>query len=1548
MRKLFTVNSIIRALFLSAAFLLCFIADFNKVYGQIVSYTTDTSGALFYSDPNIVASPLRRVNGATTPVFKCGSGFSATHFTSATSYAATLPAVQDTLVPDSGFIINITQFTLGLRRSNTGPGNVRLAYSVDGGTTWIDQGFDQFPKNSTCGDTITATWATSFTVGYPNSLIFSVFGFNASALGGTLQILDMTIDSIVSGCSIPFMTITPSGDTTFCAKDSVVLSVDTGYSYQWYDSGSVISGATNATYAAYNTGFYSVIVTASGGCIDTVAGINVTALPLPANVITASGSTSFCLYDSVTLNADTGTGYAYQWYKAGVLIGGATDVSYTAHLSADYTVAITDPAGCRDTSAPLLISVYSLPPAKITVTGGTTFCAGDSVILKVSSGVGITYQWFDSTTAITGATSSSYIVKSSGDYVAVVAHGGCTDTSIKTNILANSLPSNSLSASGDTTFCIGDSVTLTADTGTGYAFQWYNGTTMLAGATSISYTATVSGNYNVVVSALGCTDTSRSVIVTANTLPVIGPIAGLSDVCVLSSVGLTDTTSGGVWSSDSTSIATIDASGNVTGVSAGTSTITYTVTSGLGCTDSAVTLITVNALPVVASIAGAANVCLGDTAHLSDATSAGTWNSADTSIATINAASGIVTGISAGTTMITYVVTNSSGCTDSATTSLTVNALPVLSAITGITNVCQGSVSSAPLSDTATGGVWSSDSSAIAAISPAGFIAGVSPGTTTIVYTVTGGLGCTDSATILVTVDSLPPATIFASGPLSFCMGDSVILNANTGIGYTYQWYNGITAIPGATAFTYAATSSGDYSVTVFNSMGCSYTSTTLTVTVNALPLAIIIPAGPTTFCQFDSVVLNADFGAGYTYQWQQGSVDISDTTFTYTAYTSGSYDVVITDSNGCTNTSAPVIVTEVLLPPAPITASGPSLICSTDSVVLSTTGGYNYQWFNSGTAISGATDFTYTANTTGNYYVIVAGSAGCTDTSLSDSVTVLPVPVAVITVVGDTIICPGSSTILNATTGAGYTYQWYDGGTAISGATLASYVDSVTGLFTVTVFSPGGCSSTSPAVSVTVNPAIAIITPIGTTTFCIGGFVILNADTGTGFSYQWQLDSVDIAGAVSATYIASTGGNYTVVVTNSTACTAVSTPVTVTVNPLPTNIVSALGATTLCAGDSVVLSDTSDPSYIYQWSNGAGVIPGATNPTYTVIAVATDNYTVAIMNSFGCSDTSVAITITVNPLPVSTISPPGGSVICTGSSTVLNASTGAGYTYQWYEGTTAIAGATTSSYTTSTSGAYSVVITSSAGCTSTSAEDTVVVVPNPVILTDDPKFFCWGSSVLLYVSIGGISLSSISYQWEKDGTYISGATNASYSAYLGGVYLCIVTTPGVCGTITTNTITLVQYPLPNPIITFSGVTLSTQNYFTSYQWYEGGVKIPAATTLSITATSDGSYQVAVTDSNGCQSISDIYVLSELAVNNISNNSGEIKIYPNPANEKVYIESPVKVKAVISSMDGRIILTLEDAKEISLGNIPNGVYMLMLYDEAGLKVKVQKLVKSGD
>ncbi len=396
------------------------------------------------------------------------------------------------------------------------------------------------------------------------------------------------------------------------------------------------------------------------------------------------------------------------------------------------------------------------------------------------------------------------------------------------------------------------------------------------------------------------------------------------------------------------------------------------------------------------------------------------------------------------------------------------------------------------------------------------------------------------------------PASINASGNTAFCAGGNVTLNANTGSGLTYQWNLNGAAISGANSNSYKATAAGTLSVAVTGN-GCSTVSSGITVTVYPNPVATVTPASSLSFCQGANVLLNANTGTGLTYQWNNAAGTIVGATATaYTATTAGSYNVKVSNTNNCSLVSPAVAVVVNALPTAGISSSSTHFCAGSSLALNANTGtGLTYQWNNASGIITGATSVSYTASVAGTYSVKVINAANCSATSQAYAVTVDALPAASISSVS-THFCAGGNVALNANVGTGLTYQWSNAAGTISGATLITYSASAAGTYSVKVINAANCNAVSEPLTVTVDALPTASITSQSTHFCVGNNLTLNANAGTGLSYQWNNASGILTGATAATYTASASGIYSVKVMNATNCISVSQTLEITEDLFP------------------------------------------------------------------------------------------------------------------------------------------------------------------------------------------------------------------------------------------------------------------------------------------------------------------------------------------------------------------------------------------------------------
>ncbi|MEO8150363.1 MAG: GEVED domain-containing protein [Bacteroidia bacterium] len=514
-----------------------------------------------------------------------------------------------------------------------------------------------------------------------------------------------------------------------------------------------------------------------------------------------------------------------------------------------------------------------------------------SWIVTSGSDFGANYLWSD------GSSINTVNATSSGTYTVTVSNeNGCTSSAnVTTTVNANPTPS----IIGNTSFCSGSSTTL--DAGSGYnSYTWSNG------ATTQTISANTAGTFTVTVTnANGCTGTSTK-ITTINTVPTVS-ISGSTSFCSGNSTTL-DAGSGYTsynWSTgETTQIISVNTAG----------TFIVTVTNANGCTGSANVATTVNANPTP-SISGSLSFCSGSSTTLDAGSGYSSYNwstGATTQTISVN---------TAGTYTVT--VTNANGCTgnDSKTTTVSGSIPTNPSAITvagGNPKVCPG--------ETRTYTVTNDSGVTYNWTVPVGVSISSGQGTSSINVLFSSNFKNQDTLSVVkvnlcgsslpklrVIYRNTPPADITTTGPTTFCSGtNQLTLTANAGAGLTYQWKKGSIDIAGATNQSYVPTkSASSYKVVVTNAVGCTRVSPGVAVTVNTLPAATITAQGPLTFCAGDSVILQANSGAGLNYQWKKGAANIPSATLqNYNAKQAATYKVIVTDINGCSKISAGVKTT--------------------------------------------------------------------------------------------------------------------------------------------------------------------------------------------------------------------------------------------------------------------------------------------------------------------------------------------------------------------------------------------------------------------------------------------------------------------------------------------------------------------------------------------------------------------------------------------------------------------------------------------------------------
>ena len=591
----------------------------------------------------------------------------------------------------------------------------------------------------------------------------------------------------------------------------------------------------------------------------------------------------------------------------------------------------------------------------------------------------------------------------------------------------------------------------------------------------------------------------------------------------------------------------------------------------------------------------------------------------------------------------------------------------------------------------------------------------VSPGTYSL--TVKNAAGCSSSVKT-VTINAQPTTTatptITSNAAGAVCQGTSVTLSSNISSGN--QWYKDGVAIAGATSTTYITSLSGSYTVVATETGKCSSAASSPSV-INVIPIpdASIAQGSQLAFtnCSQTTLTLSASTGASSpTYEWYKNGVTTSVTSQTYSVTQSGSYEVKIT-SNGCSSTSPVTIVTDA--PSA--TATGTTSVCQGQFVSLSTTstGSYKWQLESSGTwnDISGATNSTYNATSSGNYRVEIGGSTSC-----PISVTVNQLPSVTVSASPSINVCAGTPVTLSASASGTSTptYQWKIDDTNIASETASTYTATLSGNYKVLLTDGNGCQSTSSSTQVTVSaidPAPSVGTITQPTCSVSTGSVELSGLPSSG---TWTVTASDgsnsttITGTgTTATFSGLTANKvYTFTVTNNNGCTSASSS-SATINAQPS--IPTLGTTTLTQPTCTI----STGAISISGSTGTGLTFSIDGSTYqsssTFYGVSPGTYSVTVMNDGGCVSTATSVTINAQPATpaaaTTTLTQPSCAV-STGTISIT-APTGTGYTYS-------IDGSTYTSTTTFsglTPNVYNITVKSGAGCVGTSTSVTITAQPS-------------------------------------------------------------------------------------------------------------------------------------------------------------------------------------------------------------------------------------------
>lgn len=1332
-----------------------------------------------------------------------------------------------------------------------------------------------------------------------------------------------------------------SGRPFVCMGQTETLS-DTASGGTWVSSNTAVATIGSAgLITPLAAGSTTITYSFSTSCL---AVKSLTVFPLSP----IAGTTTVCVGMSSALSDATPGG---AWRSSSSAIAGIGSASGLMTGGGAGTAIITYalPTGCYATTT---VSVQSSPTA---ITGAANLCVGGLSALTDPGGG----RWSSSSTAVASIDSASGVVSGIAVGTAVITYSlgsGCTTIRVVT---VNSSPA---AIAGPTNVCAGATIVLSNATGGG---TWSSGSTTIAtagpgsgviagvsaGTATIIYTAAVTG----------CTATRA---VTVNPLPPA--ISGTTSVCVGQTSALSDAAAGGTWSGCASAIATIDASGMVTGVGVGITLISYTLPTGCRTTG----VITVNPSP--SAISGSVNVCVGLTAALSSATPGGTWSSGDAAIASVAAATGIVTGVSAGTAVISYTLPT--GC--SVTSTITVSSSP--SSIAGITDVCTGTSTS--LSDVTTGGAWSSSNISIATVSGTGLAGGVGAGTAVITYS----LGARCNTTTVVTVEPLPAAI---TGVAHACAGQTTTLYDATSGGAWSSSDLSTATIDAAGNVT--GVSAGTATITY--TQGCSITKT---FTTYLTPAAI---SGSPTGCVGLTLLLS-DATAGGMWASSNSSVaSVDPFGGLVTGISAGTAAIIYALPTGCMATMTETINNV----PPPVTGS--SAVCAGKSIILSDAAP-------GGAWSSGNTSVATVDAVSGTVHGVSAGAAfisytvnGCSATA-PVTVNRLPAP---ITGTGD--MCAGGITmpvydadapsgtwssvdigispagvVTSFAPGTGFiTYTLPSGcyvtatvhvnplPASISGPAYAcitpvtNYVDasaggawscspawvaaigSATGVVNglsigsavITYTAPGGCIATK---TIAVNPQPAIVN--GPASLCAGTAITLT-DTTAGGVWSSNNNAVASADAAAGIITGISAGTVTISYSVTDRCGVASVTRTITVNPQP-DAGSISGPQNVCIGRAISLSDTAGGGW---WSGSGAITISAATGIVTGVAAGTGLVTYSVTNICGTAIAQAAINVT--GMPGAGIID-GSAEVCVGASILLADSITNG---SWTAGN-ANATVVNGIVTGVSAGADTIFYTVTNLCGGTAAGKVITVRTLPVAGSiSGTNAVCAGAAATFTGSLAGGIWSSSNAEATVAGGIVTGVTAGSATISY--------TFSNICGqAAATQDITIIALPDAGIISgrdsVCAGDTIIISESVNGGRWSNANAHTSVSAAGVIEGLSPGRDSIYYTVANaGCTSIAVLPVTVRPAADCANNlpdavgcsGEGDLSIYPNPNDGTftINVYSPVSehVQLIVVNMVGqklsRFLTTTNKPLTVDLV-VPRGVYIV--YAVSGHGKCMEKIV----
>jgi alpha-tubulin suppressor-like RCC1 family protein len=1109
---------------------------------------------------------------------------------------------------------------------------------------------------------------TLYAVGIPNTVTYQYF-INGTAYNATpTQYLDtLTLNTFTNGNVINVVVSTggcfgysdsitlvvnplPTGtftlsDNDLCEGEILNLSSTAGNVHQYFQNGTAVSsfipGSLNLSNLNTGDQFYAVSKITATGCIDTSATLSITERPLPTVSTFTQTDADFiiCAGTPVTFTATTAsTPVDYNFQVGSTVTTSTVNTFTTSNLQTGQVVSatVTDAFGC--TSLPHATTytyiVNALPVPVITATDpDLTICQGDGITFN--SQFMSSYLFVLNGTAVgTASTVSSYSPSlTSNSTVAVIGtYNGCSDTSNVLSITVNTTPDLVLNVTPNDTICQGTTVDFEGISTNATSFQYFiNGSSVTPISAVNTYSSSSIANNNVVslTAYLGSCSKSISIPFTVNPLPTPTLLTDDSDNTICETAPITFTGAnastyeffvGGVSQSTTSPFTT-------SSLPSGTNSVYVVGTNSFNCSAaSPVTTIAVTALPSVSLTSSDADntICSGAPVTFTASGGAtdyqfilnGTPQGAPSPVDTFTISS-------LPTTNTIEVIAYNGVCSNPGTNTIstTVNPIPVasLTSSSGTFIFCQG----APV--TITAGTGTSYEFIIDGVS-----AGVgtnnifdgstlNPGNHTVQVKVTTN-GCIATTSANVTVLTNPSITL--TGLNAICSGQSVTYNSSGASTYEFS-VNGtvVQALSSLSSYTSNSMNNGDVlTVTGQSLSGCAaQTTPSITIGVSPTPSVTLVSDDlDGILCSGQTVNFTASGATTYSFYVNGAPVVSSGNIYTTNTLTSGQTVSVIGTSNSCPSLPAPLTVSVYNNPNVSLVNLDDTTLCVDELTQLQAVGASEYLFYINGVA-QGSFGFTSTFNSLLNHgdIVSVEGRSNTCVRSASDSIqfAVFNYPTTQLSSSdADNAICYGTNVQFTGT--GAMTYEYFVDGNSVSapGNTYNTTLLEDGQVVTLVGYN-GDCAFTAPQVLNFTVYSLDITTTVNPADYMICEGEVLTITAAGADEYEIFVNGVS-QGSQSTTNTFALGNlaqNDQITLngfSNSTGCIQQDDE-TVIAQVFEGPVISYVGNTTICEGDSIILH--SNATLGNQWYLNGTAISGATDTMLVVFN--TGDYSLEVTN---------------------------------------------------------------------------------------------------------------------------------------------------------------------------------------------------------------------------------------------------------------------------------------------------------------------------------------------